>query len=322
MAEQPQSPPNVVQGFRGLNNRLDPTRLGLEWQLQATNALCDDAGYLLRRPGLSAFLSGFKDVYGTRSGRLLAITDGDGLVELTGAGDVVPWHTGVTGGPFQWVELGYALFLMSDSAQWAVYPDRVIPWGSLCPAAATETYPVGEPVSYPPPVGSVLGSYRASIAIGVWEPNRDRSVVFYTRPDFPHEVRLERDFVLVPGRITLLAGVNDGLLIGTDRAIFADGLDGGLQKLVDYGVWPGPVFNEQGQVHFWTARGLCRFAPFENLTEAALAPELRESAVTGLLPVQGSQYAVIQQTGEIKPPGFHQPYAPLTISTTRSQGVS
>lgn len=29
MAEA-QAPPNIAQGFRGLNNRLDPTRLGLE----------------------------------------------------------------------------------------------------------------------------------------------------------------------------------------------------------------------------------------------------------------------------------------------------
>jgi hypothetical protein len=36
-----------IAGFKGLNNRLDPTVAGPQWLMQADNALCDDAGYLL-----------------------------------------------------------------------------------------------------------------------------------------------------------------------------------------------------------------------------------------------------------------------------------
>jgi len=323
MAEEPQSPPNVVQGFKGINNRLQPTALGLEWQLQADNVLCDDVGYLIRRPGLSAFLSGFKDIYGTLAGRLLAITDSDELVEVTEAGDVILLYSGVIGGPFQWAELGYALFLMSASAQWAVYPNRVIEWGSLCPAYSGDGYPLGDPISYPPPVGDILGVRRSQIAIGVWEPDRDRSVIYFTRSDFPHEVVLERDFLLVSGRITLLAGVNDGLLIGTDRAIFVDGYEGGLQKIADYGaVLGGLVHEDRGLVYFWTSRGLCRGLPFEAMNEAQLIPILRESATAGILPCQGSQYAVIHQSGQVQSAKQQQRFYPLPISTEYAQGVS
>jgi hypothetical protein len=323
MAEQPQSPPNIVQGFKGLNNRLDPTRLGLEWQLQATNALCDDAGYLTRRPGLSAFLSGFKDVHGTRDGRLLAITEGDGLVELTEDGDVVPWHTGVTGGPFQWAELGYALFLMSDSAQWAVYPDRVIPWGSLCPDREASGFPVGDPQSYPPPVGGILCARRSQLVIGVWEPDRDRSVLYFSRPDFPHEFRLTQDFLLLPGQVTLLASVAQGLVMATDRAIFTDPLDAPIQRVADYGVPEGAgAYDDRDFVVFWSARGLCRALPFENLTDTRLVVTLREAVTAGILPYQGSTYAVVSQYGVPVNQQRTRPYQPLPISTTALQGVS
>jgi hypothetical protein len=323
MDEQPQNPPNVVMGFKGLNNRIQPTALGLEWQLQANNVLCDDAGYLVRRPGVTGALSGLKDAFGTRNGRLLAIDSSDRLIEISPEGEFTVRHSGVTGAPFQWTELGYALFLMSTTAQWAVYPNRVIEWGSLCPASSVERYPLGDPVSYPPPVGDILGVRRSQIAIGVWEPDRDRSVIYFTRSDFPHEVVLERDFLLVSGRITLLAGVNDGLLIGTDRAIFVDGYEGGLQKIADYGaVLGGLVHEDRGLVYFWTSRGLCRGLPFEAMNEAQLIPILRESATAGILPCQGSQYAVIHQSGQVQSAKQQQRFYPLLISTEYAQGVS
>lgn len=321
MAEA-QTPPNIVQGFKGLNNRLDPTRLGLEWQLIAENVLCDDAGYLTRRPGIETVLSGFKDVYGTRNGRLLAITTGDALVELTEAGDVLPLHTGVTGGPFQWAELGYALFLQSKAASWAVYPDRVIPWGSLCPSPSAASYPLSDPISYPPPVGEVIGARRSQMMVGVWEPERDRSVLYFSRPDFPHEFRLEKEFLLVAGRVTLFASLAQGMVIGTDRAIFVDPIDSPMQRMADYGVSVGAMAHDDlNRVHFWSERGLCRAWPFENLTDKTLTAQQREQVTAGIFPYQGSTYAVVHQSGPLVPKQLTRPYQPITISTTRIQGV-
>lgn len=323
MADAPPSPPNIVQGLKGLNNRLDPTALGLEWQLMAENVLCDDAGYLTRRPGVETFLSGYKDVYGTRNGRLLAITTDDALVELTEAGETIPLHTGVTGGPFQWAELGYAFFLQSKAASWAVYPDRVIPWGSLCPAPPAASYPLSDPISYPPPVGDVMCARRSQMMVGVWEPERDRSVLYFSRPDFPHEFRLYKDFLLVAGQVTLLAATSQGIVVGTDRSIYIDAVEAPIERVADYGVPVGAsVYDDRDFVVFWTQRGLCKYPPFENLTDERLVVQLRETVRAGLLPYQGSTYAVVSQSGTVTPRNLAQPYTPLTISTTRLNNVT
>lgn len=325
MAE-PQAPPTIVQGFRGINNRLDPTALGLEWQLTAENVLCDDAGYLTRRPGVETFLSGYKDVYGTRNGRLLAITTGDALVELTEAGETVPLHTGVTGGPFQWAELGYALFLQSKAASWAVYPDRVIPWGSLCPSPPAASYPLSDPISYPPPVGDVMGARRSQMIVSVWENDRDRSILYFSRPDFPHEFRLEKDFLMIAGRVTVLAAVSRGIIIATDRAIYFDAVDAPLERLADYGAPVGAsVYDDRDFVVFWSQRGLCRIPGkerlFENLTDQALVAQQREQVTAGILPLQGSTYAVVSQSGPLVPKQLTRPYNPMDISIIRTQGI-
>jgi len=323
MNEEAQSSPNIVQGFKGLNNRLDPTALGLEWQLTAENVLCDDAGYLVRRPGIEEFLLGFTDVYGTRNGRLLAITTNDVLVEITESGDIIQLHTGVIGGPFQWAELGYAFFLQSKTVSWAIYPHQVIVWGSLCPTPVVNTYPLSDPISYPPPVGDVICSRRSQMVVGVWEPERDRSVLYFSRPDFPHEFRLEKDFILVPGRVTMLSSLAQGLVIGTDRAIFVDPIDSPLQRVADYGVPVGSMtYDDLNRVHFWTERGLCRAFPFENITDKALVVQQREQVTAGVFPYQGSTYAVVHQYGKIIPKQLARAYTPYTVSTTYPQGIS
>lgn len=316
--------PVKIEAFKGINNRIDPVRLGLEWQLQAENCLCDDAGFLTRRPGLTGFAgSGYQDIHGTRDGRLLAIDSAHRLVQLNEAGETTILRTEVTGAPFQWAELGYALFLMSATARWAVYPDRVIVWGSLCPSAATDSYPMGDPISYPPPVGHVLGVRREQLAVAVWEEDRDRSVLYLSRPGFPHEFRLERDYQIFAGRITLLADTSTAFLIATDRAIYLDPYDAPLMRVADYGVpLGGMVYDERDVVWFWSERGLCKAAPFENLTDKHLVVDERPAVTTGLLPWQGSRYAVVHQTGPVTTRRSARAYEPMTIATVNTQGIS
>lgn len=323
MAEQqaPQWP--KVDALKGLNNRIDPTRLGLEWQLQADNVLCDDASYLTRRPGNKPVATGYLDAYGTRNGRLLLITTGDVLVERFDDGAETTLATGVTGAPFVWCELGYALFVMSPTAQWAIYPGQVIEWGSLCPVVTVPGYPITDPLVYPPPKGTVLATRRSQVAIGVWEPEQDRSVIYFSRPDFPHEFRLEKDWLTVPGRITILASTAKGLVIGTDRAIYADPVDSPLERIADYGTpLNAAVHDDRDFVAFWTQRGLCQAFPFKNLTDERLVVQMRERVTTGLFPYQGSTYCVVSQTGPIVNKQMTRPYVPMTVSTTYPQGVT
>lgn len=328
MADQNTAAQNPkVETFKGINNRIDPVRLGLEFQLQADNTLCDDAGYLVRRPGIASFKpSGYIDVHGTRDGRLLAIDAWNNLVELNEAGELVILHTGITGAPFVWVELGYALFLMSATAQWAIYPDCKMTWGSLCPALPTYTGAdltrdasatmdvLGDPISYPPPYGTVLGTRRSQIAVAAWEPDKDRSVVYFSRPEYPHEFRLLSDFQMFAGRITMLAEVSQGLVIGTDRAIFVDPIDAPLQRMADYGVpHGGMLYDDRNIVYFWSDRGLCKALPFENLTDKALVVTGRENTTAALLPYQGSTYAIVSQSGATLSKQVARAYTPMSV---------
>jgi hypothetical protein len=161
------------------------------------------------------------------------------------------------------------------------------------------------------------------MVVGVWEPERDRSVLYFSRPDFPHEFRLEKDFILVPGRVTMLANLAQGLVIGTDRAIFVDPIDTPLERVADYGVPVGALaYDDLNRVHFWTERGLCRAFPFENLTDKALVVQQRERVTAGIFPYQGSTYAVVHQYGKVAAKQLTRPYTPYPISTTYTQGIS
>lgn len=333
MAEQ--SPPNAVQGFKGLNNRIDPTRLGLEYQLQADNVLCDDAGYLLRRPGVQEVATGFKDLYATRDQRLLAINVSDELVELYDDAAESVIATGLTGAPFNWVEVGYALFVQSKAGTqaWAIYPDEVVPWGIYSSAwngVPEITYPIGDPVTYPPPKGDVLGTRWSQVVVGVWEPQLDRSVLYFSRPESPHEFYLDRDFILLAGRVTLLASIAGAMVVGTDRAIYIDPSNNSMYKVADYGaVLNGLAYSDLGVIWFWTDRGLCQAKldrdnqmSFANATDQTLVVTAQQQTTVGLLPWQGSTYAIINQSGDALNKQLTRPYTPLSISTTNLQGVT
>jgi hypothetical protein len=403
MSEEASQPPTAVRGFKGLNNRIDPTALGLEWQVQADNLLCDDAGYLVRRPGLQALSSGLRDLYGRRDGRMLGVTTGDVLVEIAENGAQTPLFAGMLGGPFQWTELGYTVFAMSETHAWAIYPNRLVSWGipscpppgvsgdggefsyriacvfvapdgrqggttSLVTAFAgetggiivtpptlagyqtrtyastpdgTELYLVSEgttpfvldaltrgvPLStlhhYPPPLGGVIGDFHSRLAVGVWEPELDRSVIYFSQPDNPHVFQLDSDFQIVAGRVTALVSVPRAIIIGTDRAIYIDPIDEPVQRVAEYGVLPGGLIqDDRGVVEFWTQRGLCVARPFKNLTDERMAVAVREKITAAFWPWQGSQYAVVAQQGRLISKQRTRAHEPLSVSTTHTQGIT
>ncbi len=120
---------DLIAGFKGINNRVDPTALGMEWQLGADNALCDNAKYLVQRPGYAEFATSVADAFGTRDGRLFVVSSTGVLYEVAADGASRARTTGFSGAPFQWAELGSAIFAMSETTAWCIYPDRVVPWG-------------------------------------------------------------------------------------------------------------------------------------------------------------------------------------------------
>lgn len=391
-----------ITGFKGINNRIDPIALGLQWQLGADNALVDNAGFLIRRPGYSAVLSNVVDLYGTKDGRLFVVTADTSLFEVAADGSYRQRAIGFSGAPFQWAELGYAIFAMSETTAWVIYPKRVAAWGIptlsaptvattsgnfptgaynvacilaaadgrlggcsgvssitltagqglviTSPAVAGYTtraylsqtdgallYAVSTPLDngmltlttlptlgarlqtqaiYPPPQGQVIGSYNSRMVVGVWEPEFDRSVLYYSQADAPHWFAVDTDYQLLPGKIGLLVGVANTLLIGTDRALWVQTQGAPLQQLANYGVIPGTqTWIDSGQVVFWTDNGMVTYPPFANLTDAAFYPDNRTLASGAILYHEGSAYYITAQRGEIRPIPQRPPFVPLAVTT-------
>lgn len=331
--------PTIASQFRGINNRVDPTRLGLEWQIEAHNVLCDAAGYLVRRPGFrEALVADLIDIYATTSGRLLAIDAANRLIEMDREHHVHVLHEGVHGAPFQWAELGYALFLQSRAAQWAIYPDRVIPWGSLATTPIPDTgtvphdpqdggllslvAPVAEAAYSPPPLGDVIGACRNHLVVAVWEPHLDRSVLYYSRPDYPHHFNLSQAQI-VPGQATYLGMAGALFLIATDRSIYAETPGSPVQKLASFGMSLGGALRDQnGDIILWTQQGWYRANPFEPLTQSLVSPIQRQQVTASLLLWQGSAYSVVSQTGDASSRCPYQPHQPLPISATHANGIN
>ncbi len=388
---------DLIAGFKGINNRVDPTALGMEWQLGADNALCDNARYLVQRPGYAEFATGVADAFGTRDGRLFVVSSTGVLYEVAADGSSRARTTGFSGAPFQWAELGPAIFAMSETTAWCIYPDRVVPWGvpmaniptlsatsgdlepgtylvacalfaqdnrmggslgvasielaagqglvvttpevagydtvayvsppdgdilyralTLSGGSGTLTLPPVEGPElrifdlYPPPQGSMIAAHGNRMCVAVWEPEYDRSVIYWSKPDQPHLFDVEADLQLVAGRITLLAQAGGALVIGTDRLIAAYGPP--LQQIAEYGALQDTVdWDKDGRLVFGTDRGTCRFPPFENLTEAALTPDTRSYSTGAILHHQGTSYHLTVMRGGIRQRSPLAPYPPLAV---------
>ena len=393
---------SLISGFKGLNNRLDPTALGPEWQLQANNVLCDDAHYLVLRPGSFEFFLNVVDAFGTRDERMFVVTSSGALYEVYSDASYRQRATGFSGAPFQWAEMGYATFAMSETAAWAIYPDRVVGWGIPALNAPTlsitnGTLPAGSyfvatileapdgriggctgtasvilpnvggisvaypavagyetrvylsetngvdlfhagylaagtitianlPTTkghrldtlhfYPPPLGGIVSSHGNRMLVAVWEPGLDRSVLYWSKEDAPHWFCIETDYQIVAGRPTLLASVSSGVLIGTDRALYAVDSSGIAQRIAGFGALIDTLhYLDTDQVVFWTDRGLCRYPPLELLSDAALIPDNRTLSTGAILKYTGSTYFLTAMRGahQIRP---INPYIPLSVTVT------
>lgn len=51
----------------------------------------------------------------------------------------------------------------------------------------------------------MIAAHGNRMCVAVWEPEYDRSVIYWSKPDQPHLFDVEADLQLVAGRITLLA---------------------------------------------------------------------------------------------------------------------
>jgi hypothetical protein len=120
----------------------------------------------------------------------------------------------------------------------------------------------------PPPAADRVTYYAGQLILSYWDAHRNISILYGSQPLGYELFDTLKHVNILPGRVHVLHGTQQSLVIGTDSEIYiltAEGLD----KVADYGVPKGKSDVEyEGQVYFWSNRGVCRAAPFENLTEA------------------------------------------------------
>lgn len=130
-------------------------------------------------------------------------------------------------------------------------------------------------------------------------PSENQTAVWFSEALGYHLFNLNSNFILVPGKVEMLAPHESALIIGTDARVFAyDGQK--LVALADYGVVPGQHWDKDDQrILFWTVRGLCAALPFQNITEKqiSVAPGVRAGGCLVRAGGQKRYLTVLQQGG-------------------------
>ena len=141
----------------------------------------------------------------------------------------------------------------------------------------------------PIPAGcDVIQHWRGRMWAALYDHATNTTAIFPSKALGFHLFDLD-EAVAVTGRVLMLAPTDSGLVIGTDRHVWALSADGSLGKLAHYGVVPGNSWAfdllEDGRdndktVLFWSQRGMCRALPFTNLTAGHLsvAPGVQANA--------------------------------------------
>lgn len=255
----PNEPPEslTVAAFSGMKNIVDPERLQPGELERATNIDLDDVGQARRRRGYTQRLSGTcHSVWTAPDGRLFVVRDGQlGLVDagwnFTGLGSYVGMDH------LSYAEAGGEIFFSSRTASGIVDADNgVSPWGANA-AEATWLSPVTRPTETLGAIrGKLLGPPPLAHEIGYWRGRMwlaSGNVLWATELYLYRYVDKTRTFFQFEGDITMIAPVDDGIYLGTDKGLYF--LSGTLaelkrEKLMSSRVVPGSkVFAPTSQTH-------------------------------------------------------------------------
>jgi len=126
----------------------------------------------------------------------------------------------------------------------------------------------------PPPDGAdKVAFYKGRFYAAEYMPEEDMTVVWFSEPLGFHLFNLNSSFLQIPGRVVQIAATEPKgsgyLMLSTERQVFLYNQTD-LVSVADYGAVQGqnPDWGPDDKLYFWSKRGLCRVAPFENLTES------------------------------------------------------
>ena len=151
----------------------------------------------------------------------------------------------------------------------------------------------------PPAEAGYIAAFKARIYAAQYLPESDSTVIWQSEPMGYHLFGLNDSFLLVPGQVTQLAASESTLVICSEtRTWLFDGST--LSDPIEYGAVPGQHADvgPDKKLYFWTTRGLCRAAPFENLTESAVSVAPGLQAGGGVVQRHGYvQYVAVLKSG-------------------------
>ena len=260
----------AIDSFNGLNNVTDPMRLGASWLTLADNVDVTDSGGLVRRNGYELERSGsFASAYSTidHSRMYLATAsgiqthDGVAVCDLTSPATVY------------WAEVNHRVYFNNGTDSGIIEPDHAVTQWRGAPVSygagfkgddgqdlgvLFETLPLGT---------DVIQFWRGRMYAAQYLPSDDQTVIWFSEPLGYHLFNLASNFIIVPGRVHMLAPHAEALIVGTNTTIHAYTGDS-IAQVADYGVVPGQHWaSDNGRILFWSLRGLCAALPFQNLTE-------------------------------------------------------
>jgi hypothetical protein len=145
---------------------------------------------------------------------------------------------------------------------------------------------------------TVIQAWKGRMYAAQHMPEADQTVLWVSQPLGFHLFDLDTDFVLIQGKVLMLAAHDDALIVGTDKRIYA--YDGNtIVTLAEYGVAPGQhASKDDTRILFWSNRGLCAALPFVNLMESRFLAEPCESA-GGALIQRGSSRRYVAATKQL-----------------------
>jgi len=126
--------------------------------------------------------------------------------------------------------------------------------------------------SYPAPENTDILAFYDS-CLWVAEFSNGQTVLWYSQPFWWNLFNLNNDHIIIPGKVNMLLGTPNGLLVGTDDEIYLYTVEESLVRIAQYGVPSGVPYStdDLGNVFIWTHQGLCKLFPFENMTERKLS---------------------------------------------------
>lgn len=165
-------------------------------------------------------------------------------------------------------------------------------------------YPLGRELTnqfldQPPAGATYIAGFKGQLYAAEHLPDANATAIWYSEPLGYHLFNYNDSYFMVPGKVVQMGANDDALMLSTeDRTFLYD--QNGLSQVAEYGSVPGQHtdLGPDGKLYFWTKRGLCRIAPFENLTESdvSVAPGVR--AAGGVVQRHGyKQFVVALQSG-------------------------